>query len=147
MDYSRLPRYPDTSPVRAPWWWRMPRPDQRDWLTTGLKALFVTGTLLGAFYLRSIVLTSPEKRESAINAANYDQIWIGMIALDVEKLFEGPGIPVAGPAWPIAEGERWVKWEDPTARERWIAVALRTPLGREGEPWRTIVIDKKKNGL
>jgi hypothetical protein len=143
MDFSRLPSYPDASPVRAPWWWRMPKPGECDWFATGLKALFVVGTLLGAFYLRSMVLTPPVDRRAAINAENFDRIRNGMREADLEALFGVPGVPVADPAWLREWGEQWLKWEDPTARERWIAVALVT----RGRPAMTFVVEKKKNGF
>jgi hypothetical protein len=125
-----------------------------------MKALFAAGTLFGAFYLRSLVLTPPADLGAAINAANYERIVIPTSEAEVEKLFGVPGIWVVDPALPTilekgpgfdGDGARptrvqWVKWEDPTARDRWIAVALETWEDTRGRVW-TLVVAKKKNGF
>jgi hypothetical protein len=147
MDFSRLRSYPDTAPARAPWWWRMPRLNQRDWLATGLKALFVVGTLAGAFYLRSMVLVPPRDLTAAINAENYERIRDGMSVEDLENLFGIAGTPVRDPAWPRGPGEEWVRWTDPTDRERWIAVALRTLEWNDKPLGPPHVFAKKKKGF
>jgi hypothetical protein len=87
MDFSRLRSYPDRSPAESPWWWRLPRPNERDWFVTGLKALFVVGTLLGAFYLRAMALIPPTDLGVAITAENYERIREGMHEAELENLF------------------------------------------------------------
>jgi hypothetical protein len=149
MEFSRLPRYPDTSPVRAPWWWRPPRPDQRDWLATGLKALFVFGTLFGAFYLRAGVLTPPADLGRIINAATFDHILEGMTEARVEELFGVAGRPFADPAWLEMHGrpgEQWVKWTDPANPNRWIAVRYFW-RERHGDVQGPFVAAKEKSGF
>jgi hypothetical protein len=132
----------------------MPKPGQRDWFATGMKALFVAATLFGAFYLRSMVLIPPADLAAAINAANFDRIKEEMRETEVEEIFGVKGILVVDPEWlkdvgavPGFEGVQWFKWSDPTARERWIAVGFRT-WAREGKPLEpTSVVAKRKNGF
>jgi hypothetical protein len=147
MDFSRLRSYPDRSPAESPWWWRLPRANEHDRFATGLKALFVVGTLLGAFYLRSTVLIPPRDLAAAINEENFDRIQLGMHEDDLEGLFGRAGTPVRDADWPRGPEELWVRWTDPTDRERWIAVTLRT-LHHRGEPMgQPFVAAKKKNGF